>query len=462
MSPHSQPALGAVSSRANLIAHTFFRWSAFHFPGSFCFLLALSIIPRAIGSTFYVAPNGADLNPGTQAAPWRTMQKAANSMKAGDTTLVANGSYPEMVTSKNAGLKGAPITFQALSGNAVAFGFIISHPYQVIKGFTLNGTGVSALQGTVTVKSGGDSLLVSGVCFDSSPSNAYQFLVTPKLNVTNIVLTRNQFLNGNFQSVFFCGRNCTISSNLFSSPNGWDALDLFCSDSVVQGNNFINWSNLVGNPNHTDLFQSYDDHGEISKNVVIEGNFAYNCEHAQIGNLHDIHNGNNISDYTFRNNIFLNVGKVMSLSAPRMSFYNNVFYNCGQNGVGPIMFRNLPGFAPSNDSKMVNNIFVSCGINPGANNQGWYSVDSGVTGFSADYNLVVGTGAGTTKSTFKTGGLEVHGINGLDPQFLNPAMMNFRLKAASPALGTGADLSGFFTTEFTGGQRVGPWSRGAY
>ena len=89
-------------------------------------------------------------------------------------------------------------------------------------------------------------------------------------------------------------------------------------------------------------------------------------------------------------------------------------------------------------------------------------MDSGVTGFSADYNLVVGTGAGTTKSTFKTGGLEVHGINGLDPQFLNPAMMNFRLKAASPALGTGADLSGFFTTEFTGGQRVGPWSRGAY
>ena len=36
-------------------------------------------------ATFFVAPTGSDLNPGTVAAPWQTLQKAANSVHAGDT-----------------------------------------------------------------------------------------------------------------------------------------------------------------------------------------------------------------------------------------------------------------------------------------------------------------------------------------------------------------------------------------
>ncbi|HEV8633141.1 MAG TPA: hypothetical protein VG370_02705, partial [Chloroflexota bacterium] len=33
--------------------------------------------PPAAGTTYYVAPTGADTNPGSAAAPWRTLQKAA-------------------------------------------------------------------------------------------------------------------------------------------------------------------------------------------------------------------------------------------------------------------------------------------------------------------------------------------------------------------------------------------------
>jgi HEAT repeat protein len=50
--------------------------------------------------TFYVnqqAPNAADANPGTAAAPWKTVQRAAEEMTAGDTVLIGSGVYRELV-----------------------------------------------------------------------------------------------------------------------------------------------------------------------------------------------------------------------------------------------------------------------------------------------------------------------------------------------------------------------------
>jgi hypothetical protein len=53
-------------------------------------LFALTFAPRAAatgGSTFYVATNGGDSNPGTLAQPWLTLQHAADVLNAGDTVF---------------------------------------------------------------------------------------------------------------------------------------------------------------------------------------------------------------------------------------------------------------------------------------------------------------------------------------------------------------------------------------
>ena len=47
--------------------------------------------PALASTTYYVALTGSDTNPGTQAAPWRTIQKAANTLVAGDTVVVQSG-----------------------------------------------------------------------------------------------------------------------------------------------------------------------------------------------------------------------------------------------------------------------------------------------------------------------------------------------------------------------------------
>ena len=49
----------------------------------------------AIGATYYVATTGSDTNPGTEASPWRNIQKAADTMVAGDTCIVKDGTYTD-------------------------------------------------------------------------------------------------------------------------------------------------------------------------------------------------------------------------------------------------------------------------------------------------------------------------------------------------------------------------------
>jgi hypothetical protein len=50
------------------------------------------------GSSFFVSTSGNDANPGTQAKPWRTVQHAADTARAGSTVNVRGGTYEERVS----------------------------------------------------------------------------------------------------------------------------------------------------------------------------------------------------------------------------------------------------------------------------------------------------------------------------------------------------------------------------
>ena len=68
-------------------------------------------------SSFYVATTGDDSNPGTQTAPWRTVQHAADSVRAGSTVNVRGGIYQELVSIKASGnATDGYITFRSYPG----------------------------------------------------------------------------------------------------------------------------------------------------------------------------------------------------------------------------------------------------------------------------------------------------------------------------------------------------------
>jgi len=74
------------------------------------------------GRTYYVAtnaPNASDENVGDEAAPWKTLTHAGQVVQAGDTVIVKEGTYREVLTCKNNGEPGKPIRFLAAEGEEV-------------------------------------------------------------------------------------------------------------------------------------------------------------------------------------------------------------------------------------------------------------------------------------------------------------------------------------------------------
>ena len=79
----------------------------------FSLLLAATLSPGvAYAGSLYVAPTGSNTNLGTLRKPFRTLQKAADSARAGDTVFVRTGTYRETVRPARSGTAGSPIVFR--------------------------------------------------------------------------------------------------------------------------------------------------------------------------------------------------------------------------------------------------------------------------------------------------------------------------------------------------------------
>ena len=86
------------------------------------FGIVLVIVAFVAGSAFatdyYVAMNGDDGWPGTEAQPWATLDYAVDQISPGDTILIKSGTY-DGCRIENSGLSGAVCTLKADTGASV-------------------------------------------------------------------------------------------------------------------------------------------------------------------------------------------------------------------------------------------------------------------------------------------------------------------------------------------------------
>lgn len=405
------------------------------------------IAGNSLGATYYVATTGNDSNPGTESNPWRTIQKAANTVAAGDTVLVQPGTYPENVQCTLAsGTAVSPIIFQA-NGAVTNRSWYFSKPYYHVVGFALTGEGVAANQGAISVRRTAHGInVISNVIAEtaSTPSNVYgvwlehgDYGVRP----SNCVVRANQFIEFNYPAVSLQGQGHLVEGNYFTCTKGSDAIRALSANTTYRLNVFTNWSNLINNANHADIIQSFSNNGEVATNCLFERNFIINCQVTQMGMFTDAMGQGTIGDWTFRNNLYVRCELAIQMYARDMRFYNNTFVDSGHN-TAPIMFRGAAGWGYSHGAQFVNNILVRCGV--GGN--GTYVIEPGLTNTFIAANLVQTT----------SGGTDVKLVNWLGSQ-----VSDFELQSDSSAIGAGNNLSSLFTDDLLGRVRNGAWEIGA-
>jgi plastocyanin/regulation of enolase protein 1 (concanavalin A-like superfamily) len=98
--------------------------------------------PSGNGATYYVATTGNDANAGTDAAPFRTIQKAVSIVNPGDTVLVKAGTYTGSLLFTRSGAANAYITIKNYQNDNVILSGTnptVKASYLIISGFEITG-----------------------------------------------------------------------------------------------------------------------------------------------------------------------------------------------------------------------------------------------------------------------------------------------------------------------------------
>jgi hypothetical protein len=435
---------------------------------SFALLL---IIQSLWANTFYVRPDGSNANTGLANradAAWLTVQKAADAAVAGDTVLVESGNYPEKVTQSKNGNPTARITFLGVGAASVTIGgFYITGSDVSVIGFTLSGIGVDLYDAAITFYLNAHRGEVRD-CVTQGVTGITQSAGGLYFYGNNCIADGLVVNEANFHALVLIGNQDTIRNFKVAMTTGWDVVRIVGSNDVIQ-DGVIHASNPGGaNENHCDIFQTFgNDSTTVSRNVLIERVQVLGGQGYQFGNITDDQENGNISSWVFRNNLFVDIERVLNLFAPHCSFLNNTFVRCGA-GSGWVISIGSSSAGHSDSLTLLNNIFYLCGDTLRANT-GWYAGDA-VTGTIADYNSVLGSGSGLVKESSAwrnglgglSGTFETHGFNGVTPLFVNSETGDFRLKAGSPFIGSAINLSSLYSLDISSLPRGADWDIGAF
>jgi len=364
---------------------------------------------RLLSTTFYVSPTGSDSAAGSQAAPFATIQQAANEVTAGDTVIVEAGTYAGFVLSWNnaqAGTSTAPITFEADPSAA---------PGSVIIDSRDNKTAVG-----IDLEPGSDYVTIKGFTVINSDSS---------ITKAGIKAT------GNYDSII---------DNTVTGVGGFGLFTDNANYALVEGN-------TVSGTTGTDT----NGHGiyisGTCTGVVVDDNLLYD------NGWHGIHlNGDaseggvgEVIDATVENNIIYGTpgngingdGVVDSL------IENNLIYGYTNNGIS---LYTIDAGVGSTGNTIANNTIIGGSA---------IELQDGATGNVIFNNVITGKITADSSSSY------VASNNITNATFVDSATGNYQLAAGSSAIGAGVasyDGQSAPTTDILGSARGSSNDAGAY
>jgi hypothetical protein len=344
---------------------------------------------RVSSPVYYVALNGSDNNPGTQALPWLTIGKAATTLEAGDTVLVKNGTYNEQVWVQNSGNAENWITYAAYPGDTVI----------------IDGTGIS-----MAINANGDKwnglfnihgksyIKVSGFRFANSDYAG--FFVTKdyvsEIPSSNIIFNNNYIEKTWAAAIIMLGEASTPATNFIVDGNtlvqSHFSKDPRAMEGITLGHNLENFEikNNVILDSHRGVIdvKSGVSNGKIYRNTCI--NSTYSCIYVDgwtdgASNI-DIFE-NVVHDMISENEDDIvsgfNTASEQGGLVENIRFYNNTAYN---NSGTALMIASY-SIGPVKNITITNNTFYNNGI--GYKYRGGIAIDNDkATGVIVRNNIV--------------------------------------------------------------------------
>ncbi len=404
------------------------------------------------GNIYFVSTSGADGNPGSYAAPWRTITHANQSIKAGDIAYVMNGvtqtsldNYDASLSIQTSGTAGAPkaliaypgakVTIGSSASSAPTFGARTPNINRTADHWVVAGIYFTGAQEGLDLTSLDDWRVV-GNDF-TCPDKGY----TPAACVAVSQATHIEMLGNNvhdvgtsapgqstkqYHGVYFTTdsnhvevawntianiqacRGLQFHSSPLGSGTGYNQYDLNVHDNIIHDTvcDGINFATI-----------------DPSKGAVQ----AYNNIIYRAGTGPDPEDGS--ANYAC---IYVQGGSEAGpAGSGQVEIYNNTMYDCGARASTDSGALSFTSGSPSQTVRVRNNIFDMTSV------EHYITPNSPTSGVNGSNNLCYGAGACPT----------VFGSNnlGLNPVFVNASTHDFHLTSTSPAIDKGVTISGLAT-----------------
>ena len=248
-------------------------------------ILIFGFAGNALATNYYVATDGSDSNSGTIDQPWQTVQKAANTLQAGDTAFIRGGTYSEEhIQFTNTGTAGNPIT-------------VTSYPNEIA---TIDGGHTNTIGGTNAVFNIDNTAYVTLDRLNIKRGVSYNIRIAYDGPATNITIRNSDISdhvvwdNSGEIGLYNGANNILIEDNILHGYQegglGGAGVNIFQAGNITIKNNEIYSTQAYGilyknglNTTVTTIFENNLIHnvtdigiGSSRKDVIMRNNVIYN------------------------------------------------------------------------------------------------------------------------------------------------------------------------------------------